>query len=346
MSRARDMANIAASVAEGGLAGKNFFHNPSFNIWQRGTSFTTNNSRICTSDRWFVFTGLNVAGTHTRQSSGLKEAPYCLRVQRDSGNTAVASVLAVQTMTSEDSGSLIGKTVTISFTARKGANFSGSSDGLQVYKVTGTGTDQGTLSWINGGWTSQANTLIDTVTLTSDFQTFSVTTDITSSANQVAIYFHYVSSGTAGANDYFDITKCKVELGDKATTFIPSTFAEDMKTCERFYEKTYPYSIAPATTATYDTVIGHRINGLNNTGSEQKYFVTKLRTEKRGTPTNTYHDAEGRTGKLTVFNGGGTGTHNNSIGLSITSTSMVGFGPSNGTQSGISCFITTDSELN
>ena len=146
------------------------------------------------------------------------------------------------------------------------------------------------------------------------------------------------------ANEWL-ITGVQLELGEQATPFEHRSFGDVLKQCERYYEKTYPYATAPGTAASYDSIIGIRINGLNNSGSEQKYLVTRLRTEKRANPTTTYYNDAGNTGRCTTFDAGGTADNGINIGLSISGTSMQGFGPSNGTFSGISCFMEHDAEL-
>ena len=85
-TRAQSVAQVQQS--SGGpvppqAAGKNGVINAAMNNWQRGTSFTATGY---TADRWYFYNG--VAGrTVSRQTSGLTGFQYCMRVQRDSGNT-------------------------------------------------------------------------------------------------------------------------------------------------------------------------------------------------------------------------------------------------------------------
>ena len=141
------------------------------------------------------------------------------------------------------------------------------------------------------------------------------------------------------------ITGVSLEMGDVATPFEHRSFGDVLKQCERYYEKTYQYSTVPGTAVSYDGNMPIRINGLNNTGNEQKYLVIRLRTEKRASPTTTYYNEAGNTGRCTTYNAGGTADNGINIGLSISGTSMQGFGPSNGTHSGIGCYMTHDAEL-
>lgn len=146
------------------------------------------------------------------------------------------------------------------------------------------------------------------------------------------------------ANDWY-ITGIQLEVGDKATPFEHQSFGDVLKQCERFYEKTYQYSTVPGTAASYADNIPVRINGLEASTSGQRYFVTRLRTEKRANPTTTYYNEAGNTGRCSTYDAGGTPDNGVNIGLSISGTSMQGFGPANGTWAGLGCYMTHDAEL-
>ena len=140
------------------------------------------------------------------------------------------------------------------------------------------------------------------------------------------------------------ITGVQLEVGEQATPFEHRSFGDVLKQCERYYEKTYEYGTAPGTAEAYDTNIGMRINGLDDETSGQRYMVFRLRTEKRARPTNTYYGHLGGSGKISTADTGGTFTERN-VGLSITSTSMVGGGSSNGAYAGLAVYIVSDAEL-
>ena len=70
---------------------------------------------------------------------------------------------------------------------------------------TGTGTDQ---NWISP--TGQNLPINTSATLTTTWQRFSFTGAITSTAKQLFPYFVLTPVGTAGANDYFEITGVEI----------------------------------------------------------------------------------------------------------------------------------------
>jgi hypothetical protein len=207
--------------------------NGGFDFWQRGTTAaipTTYTGYL--ADRWLAFRA--VAGaTQSRQTSGLTGFNYAARIQRDSGNTATNNINYYNTFETASSLPFAGQAVTASFYARAGANFSAASNGLVFGVVTGTGTDQNPLS----GFTGAAVALSGTATLTTSWQRFSFTGTIGSSVTQLAPYVQHVPTGTAGANDYFEITGFQFELGSVATTFkrAGGTIQGELAACQRYY---------------------------------------------------------------------------------------------------------------
>ena len=209
--------------------------NGAFDFWQRGTTFTHNISLIYGADRWGIFRGGFAAGaTSSRQAAALTGFEYANRVQRVSGNTSTAIMVATQPFESAESIPFAGKQVTLSFFARRGANFSSVENLLNAGIVSGTGTDQ--TPW--GGFTG-ASFLSVAKTLTTDWQKFSVTATIPTSATQVAIEFKYNPTGTAGANDYFDITGVQLEAGPVATPFRrnANSLQGELAACQRYFQR-------------------------------------------------------------------------------------------------------------
>ena len=63
---------------------------------------------------------------------------------------------------------------------------------------------------------------------------------VPSAATELGIVFSYAPTGTAGANDYFEITGVQLENGTVATTFSRShmTMAGELTACQRYYWET------------------------------------------------------------------------------------------------------------
>ena len=236
---------VADSAAATGLnykpldaAGKNGVINGGLDIWQRGTSISVSASTApYTADRWVFSTGASAASTVSRQSTNdttnLPSIQYCARVQRNSGQTGTGANYFAQSLETTNSFEYVGKSVTLSFYARKGANFSGASDLLGAFLVSGTGTDQNVIT----AYTGTATVATSNVTLTSTWQRFTISGTVATTATELAVYFSYTPSGTASTNDYYEITGVQLELGSTATVFSRAggTIQGELAACQRYY---------------------------------------------------------------------------------------------------------------
>jgi hypothetical protein len=219
------------------MQNRNQVLNSAFDIWQRGTSFShTGPSVIYMADRWGAYRGGFASGSTTsRQASGLTGFQYSARVQRDSGNTSTATIFMTQAFETAASLPLAGQTVTLSFWAKSGANFSSSGTTLGAHVVSGTGTDQ--TMW--AGFSGYTNVATTSPVLTSSWQRFTVTGTVGSTATQLAILFFYAPTGTAGANDWFEVTGVQLETGSVATPFVraTTTLQGELAACQRYYQR-------------------------------------------------------------------------------------------------------------
>jgi hypothetical protein len=216
-------------------AGRNFFINGGMDIWQRGTSIALTTSAL-TSDRWQGYraaAGSTVSRQVTGDTTNLPFIQYCARVQRDSGNTQTGAIYFAQSIETINSIPLAGQTVTVSFYARKGANFSATSDILNVVVATGTGTDQSVLA----GFTGSATPISTTKTLTTTWQRFTSTATLATTTTEIGFYVYYTPTGTAGAADYLEITGVQLEVGSVATAFSRAggTIQGELAACQRYY---------------------------------------------------------------------------------------------------------------
>ena len=213
------------------VAGKNKIINGDFGIWQRGTSITYGGSIQYMADRWSYGSG-NLGATISQQSSGLTGLPYAMRIQRPSGYTNTAPMKMHQNLESKTSYIMAGQTVTLSFYARAGANFSPSSSQIAVYIYSGTGTDEN----VDSSYTGQATVASSTPTLTTSWQRFTLTGTVASNATELALRFQSTPTGTAGTNDYYDITGVQLEIGAVATLFSTAsgTLQGELALCQRY----------------------------------------------------------------------------------------------------------------
>ena len=215
--------------------------NGGFDIAQRGTSVAVGAASVYTLDRWKAFRGGLVTGmTVSRQATGdttnLPNIQYCARVQRDSGNTSTQDLAFETGIETINSIPFVGKTVTVSFYARKGANYSQVSSVLPVTLYSGTGTDQ-----VPDQYTGIANIGSINAAVTTTFQRFAFTATVGTSATEIGVFAGYVPVGTAGAADYYEITGVQIDLGTYTSTTAPTfrrsggTIQGELSACQRYY---------------------------------------------------------------------------------------------------------------
>lgn len=288
-------------------AGKNAIINGGMDIWQRGTSFSVAASTAAyTADRWQIKTNANQASTISRQTTSdttnLPSIQYCLRFQRNSGQTGTGSFGLAQSFETVNSIPLAGNTVTFSFYARRGANYSATGNGFVAYLVSGTGTDQ---DRIDGPYTGDNTSIVTTVTLTTTWQRFSVTGTLPTTATEIAPYFIYTPTGTAGAADYFEVTGCQIELGSTPTTFARcgSTLGGELSLCQRYYQKSYDQATTPGSAVAAGALACICANPTDRFLTSSKWVVPM-----RVAPTMTVWSQNGTSGKLTTTAGADAGS--------------------------------------
>lgn len=216
--------------------------NGGFDNWQRGTSFslTASTGTTYVSDRWATSTGANQACTISRQVTGdttnLPNIQYALRLQRNSGQTGTSGMAISTSLETVNTIPFAGKTVTMSFYAKKGATYTPGT--FNAYLITGTGTDQNRQS---GGYTGENSSISAAISLTTTWQRFIVTGTIPATATEMAPYFFFDFAGTAGATDFFEITGFQIDLGTYTASSAPSfrrsggTIQGELAACQRYY---------------------------------------------------------------------------------------------------------------
>jgi hypothetical protein len=237
---------VADSTTASGLryTAANIMSNPIINsamqIWQRGTSISLASSNtLYTADRWKIQSQTNQATTVTRQATNdttnLPNIQYAMRIQRNSGQTGTLPILQTQSFESVNSIPFAGKLVTVSYYARKGADYSATGSSFISNLIWGTGTDQD----VSGTYTGFAVAGSGTATLTTTWQRFSYQANIPVTATEIGFYNQFPPVGTAGTNDWFESTGFQIDLGSVALPFrtYAGTIQKELAACQRYYHR-------------------------------------------------------------------------------------------------------------
>ena len=282
---------------------RNLIINPSGAVDQRGGSSTINTYSV---DRWRSFGGPGGFTISKRTDAGEGDG-NAIRFHRTASNSQTSAMGIAQGIETRESKRLAGKTVTISFRARKGADWSPTNFDAKVFH--GTGTDENPV-----GMTGQASDVaVDDASLTTSFQTFVGSVTIPSNKTQVTLGFQWTPSGTAGANDYVDIREIQMEVGEVSSpVFEHRSFGEEMALCQRYFFR--------------EGNVGEALHYVTTgpTGGQRWYFQA-LPVQMRKDPTDTIYadNSQASSGKCrrddnTLIDITGSYTSQDTIGFLIT----------------------------
>lgn len=283
-------ATTQVSVNGGQFGGfRNAIINGGMQIWQYGTTYAlTTATAYGGPDMWGSTMFTSAAGIANRDTSvpSALGFQFSTKLGRTNASVLTNAIIMAQALETSNSIPLAGQTVTLSFYAKAGANFSAASSTLSYILRTGTGTDQSLNNAINGAWTGAGAPINTGAVLTTSFQRFQTSVTLASSVTQLAVDLRYTPVGTAGADDNVYITGVQLEVGSSATPFEFRGFGQELALSQRWFEKTFPYSTAPAQSAgvTGAITVKNPI-ALGDPSELWQYKVTK-----RATPTITTYN--------------------------------------------------------
>lgn len=246
-----------------------FLVNGRFDVWQASTSLaiaasTTATASIYAADQWCMETSANQACTVSQQT-GTGTDRYRVRVQRNSGQTGTSVLRFQQPLEIWDCIKMRGKLMTVGFTAKAGANFSGT---FAVKLYCGTGSEGRRTN--ASAYSNETTPLSQSITLTTTDARYTGTgTAIGSTVTQAALVFEWTPSGTAGANDWFELQEVTLDFAGAATPALREPYQQTLARCQRFYEIGR---------------VGMAGNGGAGVGNNVRY---SFKATKRASPTNT-----------------------------------------------------------
>lgn len=221
------------------ISSPNYIINGAFDIWQRGTSFTTS---VYTADRWTA----TISGTctHSQESTVVPDgARYAYKWVTGASSSYGQIRQFIETATVV---ALRGKTVTASAYVKVSAGFTGNI-GFEIYSSSTTDT----VSGFSGSNISQTATTTSSTSWTRITSTFVVPT------NAVGLYIGIVPSAVQASGVTVYIGNIQLEEGAVATDFrrnAPS-IAGELAACQRYYYRAVarganaPFAIGQAQTA-------------------------------------------------------------------------------------------------
>jgi len=299
---------------------KNRIINGAMQVWQRGTSFAS--TAGYTTDRWSTI-GYGSYNETVSQSTSVPTTAgnafqYSLKLQRPASSTGTIPVLIGQAIESVNCYDLSSQTVTLSFWARAGANYSSSGSTLTTQLFTGTTADQGITSYTT--WAGYALPISNASTiLTTSWQKFSYTATLGSGILEAAIIFYFTPSGTAGADDSVYITGVQLEIGTTATPFERRLYNQELANCQRYYTQSYDYGNVAGTIQRIGAITTVAPAAQNFLQLGQSAFPVSMRT----TPAITLYNPDTGSSNITLAIRNYTGSSNLSASVAtVSSTSL------------------------
>ena len=212
---------------------RNLMINGAMEVSQKGGGSHTTAGQTYWVDRFYTYTA--AAGRTISQSSNAPDGfRKSIKLQRDSGSSAVNPQYLSQPAESASSVGFAGETITLSFWARAGANFSPTSNYLNVAVYSGTGTDQSLMGGLTGS-VAVIGTTNQTITTSWVKYTFTSGSVVPTNSNQLVFQILTTPVGTAGTNDWYEITGVQIEIGSSATEFVHEEYGTTLAKCQRFF---------------------------------------------------------------------------------------------------------------
>jgi len=303
---------LADQITHYGMA-RQAIMNGNFDVWQRGTSVALIDSTVTyQADRWLDYVGKDGGTlptlTRSRQNltpGSVQNAFYLSRLTTNGAGTSlgVNSWGYYQQKIEHGVRSLCGsgKKVTVSF--RASSDIATKRIGVTLMQYYGSGGSPSAAEFILSTPITLTSTPTEyTVTFTTN--TLSGKTFGTNNDDYIGLRFYYMWGTTLG-NTYvqtgvtvetfvgagnIDIAQVQLCSGDVALPFQPKSFEEELRACQRYYEKSYNYEIAPATATTLGAYYSSIHTAYLLSDGHVKFSITK-----RTTPTVTLYSSNGTT---------------------------------------------------
>ena len=208
-----------ASINDGALSFRNLIHNSSFEVWQRGTSFSSGASggNRYTADRWSVPTRTRVAQT-TDVPAGFKYA-ILLDREQTGGTEPFTLSQGVAASHIRDTGSY-----TLSFYAK-------SSD---ISSVNINVQDRTTVG--EGGTNHSSIVTNQAITISSSWARYTHTFTLSSTSLTGTCLRISIGNTSASQHDELLLTGIQLETGSVATEIERRYYGLELQLCKRFYQ--------------------------------------------------------------------------------------------------------------
>ena len=311
-------------VAGGPLSNRNLIINGAMNVAQRSPNVAVNipgGKTVTDVDRFGQWT--KVADANWKSAQQVYDAPadfqFSRKITSSAANTIEAGTYHTVRYAVEgydaaqlNCGLSSAKTVTLSFyvksslTGTFGLNFANGANNRSyatTYSISNPNTwERKTITVTldtSGTWLKTNG-----VGLEINWHLAIGSSYSTSTLNQWQGNWRFPSSATdilATNGATWQLTGVQLEVGNIATSYEHRSFVDELRMCQRYYEKTYPYTIVPGA-ASYFSGAFTRRDGTAS--SVVRYYDVNYKVTKRASPTITlYNPSTGASGGCRLDSG-------------------------------------------
>jgi len=280
----------------GDSSNDNILINQDFAIWQENTTFTNPTNSVYTADGYYIVSAdgdgtlpsINVKKNTSNMEVGFKQ---CCELEITNVGVSGAGRVWDARQTVEDYENYRNKSITLSVRIKASVAMT-LSDGLLQ---------------LNDGITTGS---IAMTSITTSWVTYSCTiADVSDASNRLTTRLQLIpfGTGTISTTGSIYIQWMKLEIGSIATPLVPRSTGDELRRCQRYYQKSYLQTVFPGAVS----AVGSRhiemtalASANHNVSLDTQFPVTM-----KAAPTVVVYDMAGTSGKVRMAAGDGiTGT--------------------------------------
>lgn len=283
-----------------GIPNKNLLVDSDFKFWTEGTTITAINEYRYITGGFSYERQNNTTGVTVSRQNGFDNSRYSLRVQRDVGNTSTDNIRIGQILSVDEAIHYGNKPITLSFTVKKGANYSANNNEFISKIITSDVTENegGNLGDFSAGSATNSKTHI----LIDEFR-YRHSITLPTNTKQIKVVLEYAPTATALINDYFEITNIKLENSEFATPYIFDDLATAQDKLDEYYLSSYDNGVGKGTV----TDVGQHEFHVHGNITNNLFAFENIRFNFPRLPTATvYNPANGNSNEISVRANDGT----------------------------------------
>jgi len=280
--------NHGEGEGAGGNVQDNILINQDFSIWQENTTFTNPATGVYTADGYLISSaagGGTLPTVNVKENTSVYDTAFGQSLELEITNVGASGAGRAWYLFQkvEDYKKYRGKTLTFSLKIKASVAIT-----LPLGKMT-----------LYDGATSTDATI---TSITTDWVTYSVTATIGAGATTLEVYYVLVGGvGSISTTGSIYIQWMKLELGSVNTPLIPRRAGEDLRLCQRYYQKSYTQGTFAGDSGGYITQ-GIKITDVASSTYTMDHY-TAFPVVMKAAPTVTIYDNAGNSGRVTMGSG-------------------------------------------